>query len=250
MSIILLTKSAAAKKAPMKSEKNILLKIDKAPQTLRDIVQDRMRTAIIEGHFAPGERLVERPLCEQLGVSRTVIRETIRFLEAEGLVDIIPNRGPIVATLDWHQARQIYDIRRQLEGSAVAACAKTSTPEFADKLTSALRAIEATLDDTTWSDLLQATTHFYEVIFTQADHSVAWEIVQRLNGRISRLRALTLAAKDRDRPGISHMTAIHAATLSHDPNAARRAVEAHIDDAAATAQRFLNSTMQEDETND
>jgi DNA-binding GntR family transcriptional regulator len=181
----------------MKTAPNTLLKIDKAPQTLRDIVQDRMRTAIIEGHFAPGERLVERPLCEQLGVSRTVIRETIRFLEAEGLVDIIPNRGPIVARLDWHQAKQIYDIRRQLEGSAVAACAENHSDAFARKLTSALRGIQATIDDTTWNDLLRATTHFYEVIFEQADHAVAWEIVQRLNGRISRLRALTLAAKDR-----------------------------------------------------
>ena len=93
----------------MVSAKSVLKKIDKAPQTLRDIVQDRMRNAIIEGHFAPGERLVERPLCDQLGVSRTVVRETIRFLEAEGLVEIIPNRGPIVATFNWNQAKQIYD---------------------------------------------------------------------------------------------------------------------------------------------
>ncbi|MDW3225081.1 MAG: GntR family transcriptional regulator [Paracoccaceae bacterium] len=225
----------------MTPEKNTLLKIDTAPQTLRDIVQDRMRTAIIEGHFAPGERLVERPLCEQLGVSRTVIRETIRFLEAEGLVEIIPNRGPIVAKLDWQQARQIYDIRRQLEGSAVAACAQNHDEVFADRLTSALHGIETTLDDVTWRDLLQATTHFYEVIFDQAGHDVAWEIVQRLNGRISRLRALTLAAKERQRPGFAHMTAIHDATLNQGPKAARRAVDAHIDDASATAQRFLNA---------
>ena len=233
----------------MNSETNTLLKINKTPQTLRDMVQDRMRTAIIEGHFAPGERLIERPLCEQLGVSRTVVRETIRFLEAEGLVDNIPNRGPIVAKLDWHKARQIYDIRRQLEGSAVAACAGNFSDDFAQKLTSALHGIEATLDDTTWSELLQATTHFYEVIFAQADHAVAWEIVQRLNGRISRLRALTLAAKDRALPGISHMRAIHDATLSKDPEAARQAVHAHIDDASATARRFLNSPDQESEIN-
>ena len=225
----------------MNQQTNTLLKIDKAPQTLRDIVQDRMRTAIIEGHFAPGERLVERPLCEQLGVSRTVVRETIRYLEAEGLVDIIPNRGPIVAMLDWHQAKQIYDIRRQLEGSAVAACAENHNAAFAKKLTSALHGIEATLGDTTWSDLLHATTHFYEVIFEQADHTIAWEVVQRLNGRISRLRALTLAAKDRTRSGISHMTAIHDAILSQDPAAARHAVHDHIDDASATAKRFLNT---------
>lgn len=233
----------------MTLEKNTLLKIDTAPQTLRDIVQDRMRTAIIEGHFAPGERLVERPLCEQLGVSRTVIRETIRFLEAEGLVDIIPNRGPIVAKLTWHQAKQIYDIRRQLEGSAVAACAQNHNTDFADRLTAALRGIQATLDDTTWSDLLQATTRFYEVIFYQAEQDVAWEIVQRLNGRISRLRALTLAAKDRKQPGFSHMTAIHTGIISQDPDAARRAVDAHIDDASATAQHFLNTPTQEEDFN-
>ncbi|WP_405117456.1 GntR family transcriptional regulator [Phaeobacter sp. BS23] len=104
----------------MDSPQTTLRKIDKAPQTLRDIVQDRMREAIIDGHFAPGERLVERPLCDQLGVSRTVVRETIRYLEAEGLVEIIPNRGPVVARLSWDQARQIYDVRRQLEGSAAA----------------------------------------------------------------------------------------------------------------------------------
>ncbi len=221
-------------------EKTALKKIEKAPQTLRDIVQERMRTAIIEGHFAPGDRLVERPLCDQLGVSRTVVRETIRFLEAEGLVEIIPNRGPIVATFDWDQAKQIYDIRRQLEASAAAACATTQNPDFAPELTSALRALAATMDDTTWTDLLQASTRFYEIIFSQAGHTVAWEIVQRLNGRISRLRAMTLSAKVRRRPGIEHMTAIHDAILSRDPMAARTAVNAHIDDASHVAQHVLS----------
>jgi len=74
-----------------------LERIEAVPQTLRDIVQAKMRDAIMAGHFAPGERLVERPLCEQLGVSRTVVRETIRYLEAEGLVETIPHKGPIVA---------------------------------------------------------------------------------------------------------------------------------------------------------
>ncbi|MFX0545017.1 GntR family transcriptional regulator [Roseovarius sp. S1116L3] len=225
----------------MDPEKIALQKIDKAPQTLRDIVQERMRSAIIEGHFAPGERLVERPLCDQLGVSRTVIRETIRFLEAEGLVEIVPNRGPIVATFDWDQVRQIYDIRRQLEGSAAAACAEARDNGFAKRLSAALRTLADTMDDDTWTELLQASTHFYELIFTQAGHSVAWEIVQRLNGRISRLRALTLAERDRARPGIAHMTAIHDAILAHDPEAARAAVHAHIDDASRTARRVLSA---------
>lgn len=230
----------------MVSAKSVLKKIDKAPQTLRDIVQDRMRNAIIEGHFAPGERLVERPLCDQLGVSRTVVRETIRFLEAEGLVEIIPNRGPIVATFNWNQAKQIYDIRRQLEGAAAAACADKDDAEFADQLSTALRTLKATMGDTAWTDLLQASTQFYETIFLQAGHTIAWEIVQRLNGRISRLRALTLSAKDRERAGIDHMTAIHDAILSKNPDAARNAVNAHIADASQIAQRVLSDEEKKD----
>ncbi|SMX42440.1 GntR family transcriptional regulator [Octadecabacter ascidiaceicola] len=239
MSILLEAPTTADYKNPMNIEKSDLPKIEHAPQTLRDIVQERMRTAIIEGHFAPGERLVERPLCDQLGVSRTVIRETIRYLEAEGLVEIIPNRGPIVALLDWDQAEQIYDIRKQLEGSAAAVCAQCYGGDFAAQLREALATLNASMNDSEWIGVMRATTRFYEVIFYEAGHAIAWDIVQRLNGRISRLRVLTLSAKDRPKPGFSHMTAIYDAILSRDAQAAQAAVQAHILDASAIAQRFL-----------
>lgn len=223
-----------------------LQKIDKAPQTLREIVQARMREAIIGGHFAPGDRLVERPLCDQLGVSRTVIRETFRYLEAEGLIEIVPNRGPIVATLDWDHARQIYDIRLQLEGAAVAAAAEAAPDKaFERNLTRALRAVAATAGDTKWANYLQAMTGFYELIFTHAGHTIAWDVVQRLNGRISRLRALTIAVKERERSGLSHVTAIHGAILSRNPEAARQAVRDHIRDASQIAARFLSEPDEE-----
>ena len=70
-----------------------------------------------------GRTLVERTLCDQLGVSRSVVREAIRYLEAEGLVEIMPNKGPMVARMDWAQAEQIYEIRQLLEQNAAAACA-------------------------------------------------------------------------------------------------------------------------------
>ncbi len=220
-----------------------LKKIDQAPQTLRDIVQSRLREAILNGGFAPGSRLVERPLCEQLGVSRTVVRETIRYLEAEGLVEIIPNRGPIVATLTWDQAKQVYDIRRQLEGSAAAACAQLQTPEFAPKFSAALAALQIKVHDTEWADFLQATTHFYHLIFQEAGHSIAWEIVQRLNGRISRLRTVTITDQSRERSGMSHMVAIHDGIISGDAQRAKQAVEDHIRDAEMVANRFLNAKV-------
>lgn len=230
--------------AAMEQTASALQKIDKAPQTLREIVQERMREAIIGGHFAPGERLVERPLCDQLGVSRTVVRETIRFLEAEGLVEILPNRGPIVAMLNWDQAQQIYDIRQQLESAAAARAAVLQTQGFAEKLGRALKVVKATAADKTWAKHLQATTDFYELIFLEAGHTVAWDIVQRLNGRISRLRAMTIADKDRKEPGFSHLQAIHDAIVAHDANAARQAVITHITTASGIAKKFLADTAE------
>jgi DNA-binding GntR family transcriptional regulator len=212
-----------------------------SPQTLRDIVQERLREAIIEGHFKPGERLVERPLCDQLGVSRTVIRETIRYLEAEGLVEILPNKGPIVAPMNWEHAQQIYDIRLLLETSAAVACAQKSSPELASKLHLALDELAFAFTDGTPKAIFKATTRFYKVIFEEAGHLIAWEIVQRLNGRISRLRVMTLSTSDRHVSGHSHMKNICAAITKGDVNATRNAIEDHLNDASSIAKRLLAS---------
>ncbi|AHD03453.1 GntR family transcriptional regulator [Leisingera methylohalidivorans] len=217
----------------------VMSRIDQPPQTLRDIVQERMREAIIAGQFAPGERLVERPLCDQLGVSRTVVRETIRYLEAEGLVEILPGKGPIVAQLSWEDARQIYDIRQMLETAAATACARNMTPGLAGALQDALKVLQEAVAAGIPGPMLRATTEFYRIIFEGAGHSVAWEIAQRLNGRISRLRAVTLSTEERQKPGPAHMQEICGAIVSGDAKAARTAIERHLNDAKRTAQRLL-----------
>lgn len=213
------------------------LRIHRPPQTLRELALERLRSAIIAGRFPSGARLVERTLCDQLGVSRSVVREVIRILEAEGLVESVTNRGPVVARLDWAQARQIYDIRLLLEGSAAAGCAAVAAVGVKAQLADALAKISAS--DSGAEAVFAATTRFYEVIFRAAGHDIAWEIVQRLNGRISRLRALTLAATERAVPGPERMARIAAAIAANDPEAARRAVEEHLTEAAAIAKRML-----------
>jgi DNA-binding GntR family transcriptional regulator len=215
-------------------------KIEFQPVTLRDQVQERMREAIIEGHFKPGERLVERPLCDQLGVSRTVIRETIRYLEAEGLVQILPNRGPIVAYLYWKEARQIYEIRRMLEMAAAETCAANISKELAKSLQAALKHLNDDRADLSATELYHATSDFYELIFSGAGHDIAWEMVQRLHARISRLRRLTLSTVERKKAGPEHMQTICDAICAGDPKAARKAVAEHLDDVMAVAEKLLN----------
>ena len=74
-------------------------RIERSAAPLRQNVVDALRTAIVEGRLAPGARLTERELIEMTGVSRTVIREALRQLESEGVVETIPNKGPIVRKL-------------------------------------------------------------------------------------------------------------------------------------------------------
>jgi DNA-binding GntR family transcriptional regulator len=222
-----------------------LSKITPPTVTLRDMVQERMRDAIIEGHFKPGERLIERPLCEQMGVSRTVVRETIRYLEAEGLVKIIPGRGPIVAKMNWQDAHQIYEIRRMLETSAARNCAENITPSRAKRLQNALNKLGEAMENKTPGTLFRATSKFYAEIFEGANHHVALEIVQRLNGRISRLRMMTLSSTDRERAGLDHMNSICDAIISGNAVAAAAAIDSHLNDTTAIAQRLLQNQQSE-----
>lgn len=224
----------------MDTGKPLVLRIDHAPQTLREIAVERMRAAIVSGQFTSGHRLVERTLVDQLGVSRSVIREAIRYLEAEGLVEILPRQGPVVATLDWEKARQIYDIRLRLEAAAAADCARLLNAASRADLMAALDNLTAAFSSADPQVLYDATTRFYEVIFTTAGHHIAWEIVQRLNGRISRLRALTLASTDRHVSGQARMQRIAEAVFAQDPDRASEAVHEHLTEAAEIASKLLH----------
>ncbi len=215
------------------------LRIESPPTTLREIALERMRRAIIGGLFEPGTRLVERTLCDQLGVSRSVIREVIRHLEAEGLVEMLAKQGPIVAKLDWNDARQIYEIRAALESTAVADCARVAGPDVKKQLRKAMVELERTSGQNSPLGVLDATTDFYKIVFEAGGHNIAWEIVSRLNSRISRLRVMTLSTSNRMASGPSQIREIFAAIDANNPEVAAAACRAHVGAAVAIARTIL-----------
>lgn len=215
------------------------LRIETPPSTLREIALERMRRAIIGGLFEPGVRLVERTLCDQLGVSRSVIREVIRHLEAEGLVEMLAKQGPIVAKLEWNDARQIYDIRAALESTAVADCARVAGPSVKAQLRKAMIELEKRSGQNSPLGILDATTEFYKIVFEAGGHNIAWDIVSRLNSRISRLRVMTLSTSNRMTSGPSQIREIFTAIDVNDPEAAAAACRAHVKAAASIAQTLL-----------
>ncbi|MEC5406412.1 GntR family transcriptional regulator [Paraburkholderia sp. MPAMCS5] len=217
------------------------LKVERRTTTLRELVLEKMRAAILDAHFRPGERLVERSLCEELGVSRTVVREVLRHLETEGLVDSIPNQGPIVAMLDARTAAEIYEIRALLEGEAAMACAQYADEQTFVELTVCLRTIEAAFDAQDHQAVRESTTAFYERMFSVGKKHVAWEIVQSLTARINRLRALTIASDDRGRQAVHEMNRILDAIQSGDQEGARDAAVAHVQRVAEIAGNLLDA---------
>ncbi|MBJ8436593.1 GntR family transcriptional regulator [Acinetobacter lactucae] len=218
------------------------LKIENPPVTLRELCLDKVRNAIITGYFPSGKRLVERTLCEELGVSRSVVREVIRYLEAEGLVEILPNKGPIVSLLNWDIASQIYEIRLLLEQSAVVDCTKNLDEKTAEKLKLLLEDLKAAFAADDINLIIATSTQLYQTIFATAKHHIAWEVVQRLNGRISRLRAMTMKSTKREISGYQRIKNMCEAIYLHkDPEKAKQAVAEHIAEAAAVAKNILDA---------
>jgi DNA-binding GntR family transcriptional regulator len=106
---------------------------DREDQSLHDEILARLRDHIVEGNIADGGRVPERQLCEMLGISRTPLREALKVLASEGLVELLPNRGARVRQLSEHDLVELFDVMGGLEGLAGRlACENISDAEIAE----------------------------------------------------------------------------------------------------------------------
>ncbi|HRN76079.1 GntR family transcriptional regulator [Ottowia sp.] len=216
-----------------------VLSIDRA-KTLRELALEKMRWAILEAHFDAGSRLVERTLCDQLNVSRSVVREVLRHLEAEGLVESTA-QGPVVATLSQGQAMEIYDLRALLEGHAAARCAELATDEQILELISLNRRIQEAFAANDLRSVMLRTTDFYEAMFRIAGQQVAWSVVSGLNARINLLRLKTIGSPGRAADAGREMQRILEALRARDAPAANAAAIEHVQSVARLAGRLISA---------
>lgn len=217
------------------------IRVERPAKTLRELALEKVREAIVDGYFRPGDRLVERDLCAQLGVSRTIVREVLRHLESEGLVANLPNKGPIVAQLDLGEARQIYEIRGALEGMAARLCAERHDPAIVSALEASLAGIRQSYSDKNMPGVLTNTSAFYQTLFSKVDRTVAWGIVNLLTVRINHLRSMTIKTESRNIEGPAQMERIIEAIRKGDGEAAHRAAMDHVSSASAIAEALLSA---------
>ena len=220
------------------------LEIERTAAPLRRQVCDALRTAIISGQLEPGARLTERELISMTSVSRTVIREALRQLETEGLVDIIPNKGPVVRELTADEARDIYKIRAVLEGLAARLFAENASAEETKRLKRSLRAVRDAYEDEDAEEVLNTKNRFYEILNAGARSETLGSMLQTLHGRIWRWRAIGLKhperSKSRSDESLSNLKAIVAAIEAGNAREAEMIARDETDKAAQEVLRLLD----------
>jgi len=200
---------------------------------VREQVLEQLRDAIVHQRLEPGQRLVERELTEQTGVSRTTIREVLRELAAEGLVMTIPNKGTVVASVTLARAAELYEVRAVLESMAVRQFAANATDEDRAALRRALEGIEAKVEGPS-SEALAAKKDFYDALFAGAGNQTIAEIVEGLQTRVSFLRATSMAQPGRPAETVEEVRAIVDALDDGDAERAAEASAFHVRQAART----------------
>jgi DNA-binding GntR family transcriptional regulator len=215
------------------------MRVVRAAASLKQLAIERLRNAILSLRFRPGDRLIERELTETMGVSRALLREVLSQLEAEGLVRLIPHRGPIVAKYSREEALAIYEVRAALEQETGRLFTLRASESERLALKTALGGIEkayAQPDQTLW---MQAKADFYNVLMAGARNPMLAEMLKSIHGRVSMLRATTMAEPGRLMVSFGELRDIVAAVETGDALAAGKACRLHVENAAAIAARAL-----------
>jgi DNA-binding GntR family transcriptional regulator len=202
---------------------------------LRDQVSSALRQAIVERELPPGQRLVERELVDRLQVSRATVRESLRELEAEGLVTVIPQRGAVVATISLQEAADIYEARAAIESLLVRRFVERAGDEHLDRLAGALDQLrDATVSGQPIREILNVKSRFYDVLVDGADSAVLATMLSSLQARVSVLRARSLTHEGRPMESLGEVQTLVKAISARDADEAARLCAEHVRNAART----------------
>lgn len=196
--------------------------------SLHDQVAARLRTMLVEGRIAPGAKLNERELCEQLRVSRTPLREAIKLLAAEGLVDLLPNRGAVAVKLTEADVLNTFEVLAMLEGmSGELAAQRILAPELAElrALHYEMLACHARRD---LSGYYRLNALIHTGINDAARNPVLTATYRSINARVQSLRFRTNQDEAKWAHAVQEHEQMLAALQARDGAALRQVLVAHV----------------------
>jgi DNA-binding GntR family transcriptional regulator len=203
---------------------------------LRDRIHDRLRTAIISGELSPGTPVIEAELATRLGASRTPVREALRRLEAEGLLEPRGLRGSVVRELRSDEVDCVFEIREALESLAARRAARSMRDTDVRKLQDCVDRMRVSVDDA--NEMERHDTAFHDVILASASGDRLKRMLTELREELIAYRFLSLSDAERRRATIAEHDAIVEAMRARDENAAAARTAAHIANARAAVLRL------------
>lgn len=221
------------------------LRVEKSVPTLGERTTQKLREAIISQHLKPNERLVERDLCDRTGVSRTCVREALRYLESEGLVVRQVNRGFFVASVTVDEAREIYEVRAAIESGMGRKFAERASDKELAELSAIVRAYEQAVIRGDSPAYVGALERFYGTLMTGAQNETARRVLDLLRARITYLRTLTFGRSDKNREleTAGLLGGIVKAAVRRDGEEVARLCEAFVRRSADFALKVLEDTL-------
>lgn len=195
-------------------------------------VSSILRESITNGDFPPGMHLVEIPMAQKLGISRGPLREALRILETDGLIESFPGRGSFVTQVSERNIREVYFLRCLLETEAVKLAIKNGTQEDIKKLDEILKAMFAAAIKEDTKEVTLLDFQFHTQIWTMADHTLLKEILEGFNTQIKRYVAVQTTLYEDLTEGISDHKNILEALHNHDEKTAIELIHKHLEIAS------------------
>ncbi|TQO20033.1 GntR family transcriptional regulator [Rhodoglobus vestalii] len=196
-------------------------------------IRDALKQAIANGEYAPGVKLVERELTLRYGIGRTGVRDAIRHLAAQGIVELTENRGARVSELSYAEAIDMYQVRGVLEGLAGELFAVRGTAHEKMQFAESLEPVRHAIESSDITGALVASDVYYAHLLEGARNTELHEIIERLHVRINQIRRVSLSVESQSKPTIDALQRIVNAVLAGDPTDARNACIEHVKSSAA-----------------
>jgi DNA-binding GntR family transcriptional regulator len=218
------------KMADQKERRLLPVKLD-TYKPLREVVFDAVREAIIDGVLRPGERLMESQLAEQLGVSRTPVREAIRKLELEGFVVMIPRKGAYVAGISLKDIADVFEVRAALEALATVLAAERITEEELEELERILVRKAEIIEQQEIELFIESDKKFHEILYRASRNQRLIQILTNLQDEVHRFRSVSLASPGRMRVALEEHRKVVEALADRDITRAEALAWEHIENA-------------------
>jgi len=205
---------------------------DDSKSSLHGRVFSHLENDILNGKYKTGESLIETKLSEELGVSRTPIREAIRQLELEGLVQFIPNKGAIVTGISSKDIDDIYTIRIAIEGIAARWAAENITETELKDMKEFLDLEEFYTHKNDLEQILKLDTKFHEIIFKASKSKPLMNMLRNFHHYVQKARTNTLALAGRAEETLAEHKAIYQAIFQKDAKKAEELTIKHVKKAS------------------